>query len=108
VVVVVSVVKSIVYSYQQYSHNQHTHLQYVIRLPVSAQRAIIRPMPENHENQTPYILIRGKTPPFFTITLLYTDIYIYVIVKMGDFSSYQNVRSLIFMVFWHRPDDEPL
>jgi hypothetical protein len=41
----------------------HTHLQHVIRLPVTAQ-AIVRPMTENHENQTPYVLIRGKTLPF--------------------------------------------
>jgi hypothetical protein len=48
------------------SQPTHTHLQYVIMLPVSAQRAIIRPMTQNHENQTLYILIRGKLP-FFAI-----------------------------------------
>ena len=42
----------------------NTRLQHMIRLLVSAQRAIIRPMTANHENQTPYILIRGKTLPF--------------------------------------------
>jgi hypothetical protein len=46
----------------------------VIRLSVSAQRAIIRPVTENHENQTVYILLRGKTPSFLQLN-------IYVIVK---------------------------
>jgi hypothetical protein len=49
------------YCYQQYSHNQHIHLRHIIRLPVSAQRAIIRPMTENYENQTPYIWQEGIT-----------------------------------------------
>jgi hypothetical protein len=44
------------YCYQLDSHNQHIHLKYgVIRLPVSAKRAIIRPMTENYENQTPFM-----------------------------------------------------
>jgi hypothetical protein len=47
----------------------NTRLQHVIRLLVSAQRAIIRPMTANHENQTPYILIRGKTLSFLRFLL---------------------------------------
>jgi hypothetical protein len=40
-------------------------------------------MTENHENQTPYILIGGKTPPFFTITYIkcisiYTHMFILI------------------------------
>jgi hypothetical protein len=38
--------------------------------PVSVQRTIIKPMAEKYENLTPYILVRGKTPPFFKITCI--------------------------------------
>jgi hypothetical protein len=59
--------KSIFYFFQLYGQNQNIHLRHMIRLPVSAQRAIIRPMTENHENQTLYILIRGKTTPILQL-----------------------------------------
>jgi hypothetical protein len=38
------------------SQPTHTHLQHVNTLPVSAKRAIIRPVIENCESQTVYIL----------------------------------------------------
>jgi hypothetical protein len=58
----------------QYSHNQHVHLQYIIRLPVSVQRTVIRPMTENYEKLHTFGKRKNSRCFYNSIYKMYTNI----------------------------------